>query len=77
MAIMSPDRYCHDPELYINTNASSEANAQEVRMDLDEDGSCDDQTCWKGYWEQPYAYILSVPMTLALAVKNYAPVIIL
>ena len=27
------------------------------------------QTCWEGYTQQPYAYILSVPMTLALAVS--------
>ena len=28
------------------------------------------QTCWEGYTQQPYAYILSVPMTLALAVSS-------
>jgi hypothetical protein len=26
--------------------------------------------CWEGYTEQHYAYILSIPMTIALAVSH-------
>ena len=28
-------------------------------------------TCWEGYDEQPTIYILSVPMTIALAVISF------
>ena len=27
-------------------------------------------TCWEGYTEQPYIFIISVPMGMALAVRN-------
>ena len=33
------------------------------------------RTCWDGYDESPYAYILSVPMTAALAVRSFNIVI--
>lgn len=36
----------------------------------DTDTSCKgNHTCWEGYDEQPFAYILSVPMTIALALN--------
>ena len=33
--------------------------------------SCGDHnsSCWEGYTEQPYQYIISIPMILALAVR--------
>ena len=35
-----------------------------------QDKTCN-HTCWEGYDEQPTIYILSVPMTIALAVISF------
>ena len=58
MAFQSPDTFCLADDLQLRSNSSA----------ITCQGK--NQTCWEGYTEQPLTYILSIPMTIALAVRK-------
>ena len=57
MAFQRPDTFCLEESGLSQNNTSSAPCPGK------------NQTCWEGYTEQPLTYILSIPMTIVLAVR--------